>query len=49
MEQFTYYSQFLIIGVYGFNTVAYLYLGQWNKVLYWLGATMLCVAVLRMK
>lgn len=49
MEKFVFYSQFLIIGIYGFNTIAYLWLHQWNKALYWFGATCLCIGVLRMR
>lgn len=49
MTKFVYLTQFLIIGIYAFNTLAYVYLKQYNKAFYWFGATCLCIGVLRMK
>lgn len=49
MDKFVFYTQYLVIVVYAFNTLAYLYLKEWNKVLYWLGAVCLAVSVLRMR
>ena len=49
MDKFVLVSQFVVIALYGFNACAYLYMREWNKVLYWTAATLLCIAVLRMK
>ena len=49
MEKFVYVSQFIVIALYAFNTLAYSYLGYWNKAFYWACATGLCIAILRMK
>ncbi len=48
MEKFVFYSQFLILALYTFNTIAYVSLGQWVKAAYWLGATLLVGSVMRM-
>lgn len=49
MDKFVYYSQYVVITLYAFNTLAYLYLKDGNKAMYWLGAVLLAVAVLRMR
>lgn len=49
MEKFVTYVQYVVIGVYAFNSVSYLYLRQGNKALYWLAAAMLGYAVVKMR
>lgn len=49
MDKFVFYTQFVVITLYVFNTLAYSYLKDGNKAMYWLGAVLLAVAVLRMK
>ena len=49
MDTFVNLTQYVVIVLYAFNTLVYLYLKEWNKALYWLGAVCLAVAVLRMR
>ncbi len=49
MDKFVAYTQYLVIVLYAFNTLAYLYLKNPNKVMYWFGAVLLAISVLRMR
>ena len=49
MDALVNHSQYVVIGLYAFNTLGYFAMKEYNKALYWFGAVCLAIAVFKMR